>query len=59
MVNQITSADTEGIVPMAHPLDMQQPLRSDVVTEKNERDILIKLAPKAEEGLYLVPTVIE
>lgn len=59
MVDQITSCNTEGILPMAHPLDMQQHLRPDVVTEKNERDTLIKLAPVAEEGLYLVPTVIE
>lgn len=59
MVNQITETNTQGIEPMAHPLNMQQVLRADVVTELNERDSLIKLAPKAEAGLYLVPQVIE
>jgi aspartyl-tRNA(Asn)/glutamyl-tRNA(Gln) amidotransferase subunit C len=59
MVNQITEADTQGIVPMAHPLNMNQEFRADEVTEQNERDLLIKLSSKAEAGLYLVPQVIE
>ncbi len=59
MVDQIVSANTDGIVPMAHPLDMHQPLRSDTVSEQNERDVLQALAPKTEAGLYLVPLVIE
>lgn len=59
MVDQITAANTDGIEPMAHPLDVCQPLRADVVTETNERDSLLSLAPKAEAGLFLVPQVIE
>jgi aspartyl-tRNA(Asn)/glutamyl-tRNA(Gln) amidotransferase subunit C len=59
MVDQISAANTEGIEPMAHPLDTTQRLRSDVVTESNERDQLLALAPKAEAGLFLVPQVIE
>lgn len=59
MVDQITSANTKGIQPMAHPLDMHQPIRHDTVTEPNQRDALLKLAPKAEAGLFLVPPVIE
>jgi aspartyl-tRNA(Asn)/glutamyl-tRNA(Gln) amidotransferase subunit C len=59
MVDQILSANTDGIEPMAHPLDIPQRLRADEVTETNQRDILIALSGKAEEGLFLVPQVIE
>lgn len=59
MVDQISAANTEGIQPMAHPLDMVQRMRPDKVTESNERDALLALAPKAEAGLFLVPTVLE
>lgn len=59
MVDQITRANTSGITPMAHPLEMNQPLRKDVVSAENQRDQLLKLAPEVEAGLILVPTVIE
>lgn len=59
MVDQISAANTEDIEPMAHPLEMVQRLRPDEVTELNERDALLALAPKAEAGLFLVPTVLE
>lgn len=59
MVDQISAANTEGIQPMAHPLDMVQRMRPDKITESNERDALLALAPKAEAGLFLVPTVLE
>ena len=59
MVDQISAANTEGIQPMAHPLEMVQRLRPDTVSEPNDREALLALAPKAEAGLFLVPTVIE
>jgi len=51
--------DTNGVEPMAHPLDQVQRLRPDVVTESNQREHFQAIAPKVEEGLYLVPKVIE
>lgn len=51
--------DTRSIEPMSHSLDMVQRMREDVVTEKNERDLLLSIAPKTIAGLYLVPKVIE
>lgn len=51
--------DTSGVEPMAHPLDQVQRLRPDVVTETNQRDHFQAIAPKVEDGLYLVPKVIE
>jgi aspartyl-tRNA(Asn)/glutamyl-tRNA(Gln) amidotransferase subunit C len=58
-VDQLSQADTTGVVPMAHPLDAAQRLRADVVTESDERDELQKNAPAVADGFYLVPKVIE
>jgi aspartyl-tRNA(Asn)/glutamyl-tRNA(Gln) amidotransferase subunit C len=59
LIDQMQSIDTEGVEPMAHPLDLVQRLRPDVVTETNQREQLQTLAPASEDGLYLVPQVIE
>lgn len=59
MVDQLSAADTEGVVPMAHPLDMAQRLREDVVTETDQRKLYQQNASQTEAGLYLVPKVIE
>ncbi len=58
-VDQLSQADTDGVVPMAHPLDAAQRLRPDVVTETNNRELYQENAPVVEDGLYLVPKVIE
>lgn len=59
LVEQMNSVNTEGVVPMSHPLDVVQRLREDVVTESNQRDEFQKVAPATRDGLYLVPKVIE
>lgn len=59
LVDQLSAVDTTGVEPMAHPLDMTQRLREDVVTETNNRDKYQRVAPEVEDGLYLVPKVIE
>ena len=58
-VDQLSQADTSGVVPMAHPLDAVQRLRADAVTETDERDRFQENAPSVSDGLYLVPKVIE
>ena len=58
-VDQLSQASTDDVVPMAHPLDVAQRLRPDVVTESNIRDHAQENAPKVENGMYLVPKVIE
>lgn len=58
-VAQLDKAETTSVAPMAHPLDMRQRLRADVVTETNQRELFQKNAPQVEAGLYLVPKVIE
>lgn len=59
MVDHLQGADVEGVAPMAHPLDVTQPLREDEVTETDLRDRVLPLAPAAEDGCFLVPRVIE
>ena len=58
-VDQLSQADTENVVPMAHPLNEAQRLREDVVTEPNDREHVQENAASVEHGLYLVPKVIE
>ena len=59
MVDQLQAADTDGITPMAHPLDATQRLRPDEVTETNQRERFQAVAPETKDGLYLVPRVVE
>ncbi|MGV6826462.1 MAG: Asp-tRNA(Asn)/Glu-tRNA(Gln) amidotransferase subunit GatC, partial [bacterium] len=55
----MNSVDTSGVTPMAHPLDMSQRLRPDEVTESDNRENFQSIAPQTENGLYLVPRVVE
>ena len=59
LIDQMQAVDTTGIEPLAHPLEASQRLRADVVTESNHRDAYQSIAPAVENGLYLVPKVIE
>jgi aspartyl-tRNA(Asn)/glutamyl-tRNA(Gln) amidotransferase subunit C len=66
IVEQISAVDTTGVVPMAHPVDamryspeMALRLRSDTVSEPNQREANQQSAPAVENGLFLVPKVIE
>jgi len=59
LVGQLQAVDTTGVEPMAHPLDAMQRLRSDQITETNQREAFQAIAPATEDGLYLVPRVIE
>ena len=59
LVDQMQAVDTTGIEPLAHPLEASQRLRADQVTEKNQREAYQAIAPAVENGLYLVPKVIE
>jgi aspartyl-tRNA(Asn)/glutamyl-tRNA(Gln) amidotransferase subunit C len=59
MVEQMKPVDTDEIVPLAHPLEIDARLRPDVITEQDHRDKNQKMAPQTEAGYYLVPKVIE
>ncbi|HEX5045595.1 MAG TPA: Asp-tRNA(Asn)/Glu-tRNA(Gln) amidotransferase subunit GatC [Gammaproteobacteria bacterium] len=59
MVDQLQAIETEGVTPMAHPLDRPQRLRADEVTERDDHERYQRNAPRVERDLYLVPKVIE
>lgn len=59
LVEQMEQVDTTAVVPMAHPLDAVQRLRADEVRESNQREAFQRIAPQTEDGLYLVPRVVE
>ncbi|RDM02226.1 aspartyl/glutamyl-tRNA(Asn/Gln) amidotransferase subunit C [Acinetobacter baumannii] len=59
MMETLKGIDTEGVEPLKSPFDNPQPLRADVVTESNHRDEYQAVAPATQDGLYLVPRVIE
>jgi aspartyl-tRNA(Asn)/glutamyl-tRNA(Gln) amidotransferase subunit C len=59
LVAQMDAVDTDQVEPMAHPTDMAQRLRPDEVTEGNQREEFQAHAPAVENGLFLVPKVIE
>ena len=59
LVDQMQQIDTDGVAPLAHPLELKQTLRADAVTETNQRDKFQAIAPQADAGLYLVPRVVE
>ena len=59
LVDQMAAVDTEGVEPMSHPQAAMQRLREDAVIETNLREEFQSIAPQTEDGLYLVPKVIE
>ena len=58
-IDELSKADTDALLPMAHPLDMSQRLRADEARGPEDRDRYQENAPATEQGLYLVPRVIE
>ena len=63
IVEQMSAVDTSGVEPLYTPLSaihaVQLRLRDDRVTEGNEREANQRSAPAVEDGLFLVPKVIE
>jgi aspartyl-tRNA(Asn)/glutamyl-tRNA(Gln) amidotransferase subunit C len=63
IVEKMGAVDTRGVEPLYTPLSAVQAvplrLREDAVTEVDEREANQRSAPAVEEGLFLVPRVIE
>jgi len=63
IVEQMSSVDTRGVEPLHTPLsaigDVALRLRDDVVTETDQRQLNQRSAPAVEDGLFLVPRVVE
>lgn len=64
MVEEMKAVDTEGVEPLSHPIaaflpDLSLRLRNDAITEPDRREDYQRPAPAVQDGLYLVPKVIE
>ncbi|MFN0038686.1 MAG: Asp-tRNA(Asn)/Glu-tRNA(Gln) amidotransferase subunit GatC [Burkholderiales bacterium] len=59
LIEQLQSVDTTDIEPMSHPLGGSQRLREDLATEPDNREANMRNAPARQDGLFLVPRVIE
>jgi aspartyl-tRNA(Asn)/glutamyl-tRNA(Gln) amidotransferase subunit C len=63
IVEQMSAVDTRGVEPLYTPLsavmDVELRLREDVVTETDQRELNQRSAPAVEDGLFLVPRVVE
>ena len=63
IVEQMSAVDTSGVEPLYTPLsavsEVALRLRDDVVTETDQRELNQRSAPRVEDGLFLVPKVIE
>lgn len=59
LIETMQAVDTSHVEPMSHAQDLVQRLREDKVTESDQRDLCQSIAPQVENGLYLVPKVIE
>ena len=59
LIAEMQAVKTDGVEPMSHSQDLAQRLREDKVTEPNQRGAFQAIAPQVEQGLYLVPKVIE
>ena len=59
LVEQMQRVDTSAVEPLANPLDAEQRLRDDAITESDQRDKFQAIAPDVADGFYRVPKVIE
>jgi aspartyl-tRNA(Asn)/glutamyl-tRNA(Gln) amidotransferase subunit C len=59
LIDELNAVDTRGVMPMAHAQELALPLRDDAVTEPDRHALYQQQAPAVEDGLYLVPKVIE
>lgn len=59
LLEELKLTDTQGVEPLTNPHDVNQFLRTDSVTEENQRELFIENAPESESGLYLVPQVVD
>lgn len=59
LIDQMQTVDTRNVSPLAHAFDAVQRLRADEITETDQRELLQRIAPATQDGLYLVPKVLE
>jgi aspartyl-tRNA(Asn)/glutamyl-tRNA(Gln) amidotransferase subunit C len=59
LIDKMQAVNTDNIEALANPHDAMQRLRTDIVTAHDQRELLMQNAPATEDGLFLVPKVID
>ncbi len=59
LADQMQAIATENVMPVSNPLDAEQRLRKDEITEVDQHQLFQSIAPETEDGLYLVPRVVD
>ena len=59
LIEALSAVDTTGVEPMAHAQEVTLPLREDLALELDLRERYQAVAPAVEDGLYLVPKVLD
>lgn len=58
-IEQLQEVDVEGVPPMTSAVAMAAPMRADEVSDGGKRAEILKNAPKAEDGFFVVPRSVE
>lgn len=58
-IEQLGEVDIEGVTPMTTAIDMASPLRDDIVSDGDQVEAVLKNAPRALDGFFVVPKVVE
>ncbi|HHV11036.1 MAG TPA: Asp-tRNA(Asn)/Glu-tRNA(Gln) amidotransferase subunit GatC [Clostridiales bacterium] len=58
-IETMNGLDTDGVEPMSHVLPMKNVFREDIVTNRDEREQLLRNAPKQKDGSFAVPKTVE
>jgi aspartyl-tRNA(Asn)/glutamyl-tRNA(Gln) amidotransferase subunit C len=58
-IEQLNEVDTDGVEPMTSAVVQALPMRDDVVTDGGDAGVILANAPKARDGFFLVPKVVE
>ena len=59
-IEQLNEVDVDGVAPMTSAVEgLSLPMREDVVTDGDNPARVLANAPKAEDGFFVVPKVVE
>jgi aspartyl-tRNA(Asn)/glutamyl-tRNA(Gln) amidotransferase subunit C len=58
-IEQLNEVDIDGVAPMTSAVETVLPLREDVVADGGQTAKILKNAPRAEDGFFVVPKVVE
>lgn len=58
-IDQLNELDTEGVEPMSHVFPVHNVFREDVVTNRDDREAILKNAPEEKDGAFMVPRTVE